>query len=197
MKKTIIVLLSMVVVIGGCASDPERRMKIAKQEVVRLKAPDQLLASYSNFELLKMDLSDSVAGDQKKVAVSKQLEEKLKTKLLPLLSEWQKNSDAKEKKSLLIKPKIISLRIIGGATRFFAGAFVGNSSVDMDLILIDEKTNTVIAKPRINRASDAVAGAFTIGATDRNLLDYIVDISHQYLADNYNTQVNKNGQLQN
>ena len=75
--------------------------------------------------------------------------------------------------------------MIGGANRFFAGAFAGDSSIDMDLELKEAATGTVIAKPRIVRNANAMAGAWSVGATDRNLMDYIADIATQYLQDNH------------
>ena len=54
----------------------------------------------------------------------------------------------------------------------------------MDLELKEAATGTVIAKPRIVRNANAMAGAWSVGATDRNLMDYIADIATQYLQDN-------------
>ena len=84
---------------------------------------------------------------------------------------------------LIVQPRAIKIRLIGGATRFFAGAWAGESSIQMDLELSDASTGAVIARPRISRNSGAMAGAWSVGATDRNLLDYIAEIAAQYLED--------------
>jgi len=55
----------------------------------------------------------------------------------------------------------------------------------LDLKLIDGDTEEVIANPRINRDADAMAGAWSIGQSDDNLLEYISYITHEYLASNY------------
>ena len=84
-----------------------------------------------------------------------------------------------------IQPRVVSLRIISGTTRFFAGAFAGQSEISMDLILIDKETGKEIGRTRVQRAAGAFAGAWSIGMTDKSLLEYIVDITYQYLVDNY------------
>jgi hypothetical protein len=57
----------------------------------------------------------------------------------------------------------------------------GDSSITMDLELRDAATGVVIAKPSIGRSANAMAGAWSFGATDRNLLDYITNIAMEYL----------------
>jgi hypothetical protein len=54
----------------------------------------------------------------------------------------------------------------------------------MNLRLIDKASGKVIANPRIARTSGSMSGAWSFGATDQNLLRYIVDIAYQYLAEN-------------
>jgi hypothetical protein len=56
----------------------------------------------------------------------------------------------------------------------------------MDLLLTDKPSGTLLTQQRISRSADSMAGAWSIGATDKNLLDYIVDIAYEYLAQNYN-----------
>src|SRR5437899_8183895 len=47
--------------------------------------------------------------------------------------------------------KDLEARMIGGANRFFAGAWAGESSIQMDLELSDAATGAVVARPRIVR----------------------------------------------
>jgi hypothetical protein len=64
----------------------------------------------------------------------------------------------------------------------------GGSYVTMTLQLIDGKTGTIIASPVISRSTNAAAGAWTMGVMDRNLLNWAVEVSRQYLAENYKKQ---------
>ena len=79
----------------------------------------------------------------------------------------------------------MSLRIVSGGARFWAGALVGDSHIDLDLVLIDGKTGVVIEKARIRKEAGAMTGAWSIGKSDDNLHDYIAHIVHRYLLENY------------
>lgn len=175
-----------VAVLAGCASDPARRAKVAAEESARLVAPTEPLSSYGAFELKPMEMAPEVANDAAKAAVAKELEARVQARVGPLLAEWNTKAAGSPGtgRALTVKPRAVKIRMISGATRFFAGAFAGESSIDMDLELIDAGTGAVIARPRISRNADAIAGAWSVGATDRNLMDYIADIAAQYLKDN-------------
>lgn len=174
-----------VAVLAGCASDPARRAQVATAESARLPAPTALLSSYGKFELRPMEMGPEVANDATKAAVVKDLEARVQARVQPILALWnaQGASGGAADRTLIVQPRAMGIRVIGGATRFFAGALAGESSIDMDLELRDAATSAVIAKPRIARSASAVSGAFSIGATDRNLMDYIADIAGQYLED--------------
>ena len=86
---------------------------------------------------------------------------------------------------MIVQPELVSLKIVSGGARFWAGAFAGSSSIDLDLKIVDSVTNQVIAKPRIARHAGAMTGAWSIGQSDENLHDYIASIVYQYLSKNY------------
>jgi len=174
-----------VAVFAGCASDPARRTKVATEESARLTAPTTPLSSYGTFELKPMEMAPEVANDAAKAAVAKDLEARVQARVRPVLAQWnaQGASSPASGKALIVQPRAIKIRMIGGATRFFAGAWAGESSIEMDLELSDAATGAVIARPRISRNAGAMAGAWSVGATDRNLMDYIADIAGQYLED--------------
>jgi hypothetical protein len=184
--KPLLILVVAVAALAGCATDPGRRAKVAQEESARLAAPTTPLSSYGTFELKPMEMAPEVANDSAKAAVAKDLEARMQARMQPLLAQWtaQDANSAAAGRTLIVQPRVIKIRIIGGATRWFAGAFAGDSSINMDLELKDAATGTVIAKPRIVRNANAVAGTWSVGATDRNLLGYIADIATQYLQDN-------------
>ena len=119
--------------------------------------------------------------DQAKAAVAKDLETRLRAVLQPMLTRWSAASGQRPARTLIVQPRVTQLRVIHGATRAFVGAFAGDSSITMDLELRDAATGAVIAKPSIARNANAMAGAWSFGATDRNLLDYITNIASEYL----------------
>jgi hypothetical protein len=181
--KRLALSLFVVAAMAGCASNPSNRAQVATQESARLPAPSAPLAGYASFELKRMAWNDDIARDASKVQMSQELDTRVQARLQPLLSDWNARG-AKSGKALIVQPRVVGMRVVGGATRFWAGAFAGDSSIDMELELRDAASGAVIAKPRVTRSANAMAGAWSIGASDRNLLDYIADISHQYLVDN-------------
>ena len=103
----------------------------------------------------------------------------------PLLSEWNTTQSEVADGTLSIQTTLTQLKIVSGGARFWAGAFAGDSFIDMDLELVDKQSGEQIASVRIRRDADSMTGAWSIGKSDQNLDDYIVSIVHQYLTDNY------------
>jgi hypothetical protein len=108
----------------------------------------------------------------------------LEAKITPLLGEWRAAS-GDGSGTLVIQPDAVKLKIVSSGARFWGGALAGESNVDINLRLINKASGKVIANPRIARSAGSMSGAWSIGATDQNLLRYVVDISYQYLAENY------------
>lgn len=176
-------LLACLVLITGCRQG-QQRTDIAMQEASRLQAPMEALGKYSKVKLKAIELKGEVATDGKKVKAAKDLEDRLQTKLGPLLDNWN-NGNTGDGSTLIIQPVLQSLYIVSAGSRFWVGGMAGNSSIDMDLLLTDEATGKRIAAPRIQRDASAMGGAYSVGGTDRNLPNYIVDIAYNYLQMHY------------
>jgi hypothetical protein len=182
MKKVFVCLF--VLVLAGCAANPEKLATVAQEESARMAPTSEPLSAFGSFELQPMTMSDTVRSDAGKVKQAKLLEDKLRAKLIPLFEEWEHDGNGTGRK-LLVQPSVARLRIVSGGARFWAGAFAGDSHIDMDLKLVDASTEEVVGAPRINIGSGGMGGAWSVGATDRNLLDYVAAISNQYLVANY------------
>ena len=184
MKYYMVAFLALIVV--GCASDPAKRAAVAEQEVPRLPPPLKPLSEFRDYELKPIAMSTGVMADEAKVQVSQELGAKITARVTPLLASWRAQKGQTASGSvLIIAPKVQELRVISGGARFWVGAFMGESHIDLDLKLTDSATGQIIAAPRVRRSASAMGGAFSIGATDRNLLDYITDIVHRYLEVNH------------
>ena len=170
--------------LSGCESNPHDRMAVAEAEVNRMPPSPKPFNSFAGFELAPMELSEAVGEEESKVEVSQQLEEKLRARLEPLLAEWKANAQGTGP-AIVIQPRIASLRVVSAGARFWAGAMMGDSFIDLDLVIKEKDSGNLIVQQRVNKNANAMGGAWSIGATDKNLLDYIVDISHQYLSENY------------
>lgn len=168
----------------GCASEPADRQAIAEAEASRMARPDEPLSDFGHFELAAMTMSPEVEADARKTAQVQDLEAKLKSRLQPLLDQWNRAGGSPER-VLVIEPTVQQLRIVSGGARFWGGAMAGESLVDIDLKLVDQASGARVGEARVSRSSGAMAGGWSFGATDLNLLDYIVDICHEYLVQSY------------
>jgi hypothetical protein len=182
MKATALVVC---IILSGCAASPERLELVGKTEAARMASPVKRFSSYASYELKPMVLSPAVRSEPGKVKAAEELENTLRTKLQPLLEQWKAAASSNRSGTLVIEPQLASLRIVSGGARFWAGALVGDSSIDMDLAITDQGTGQQVAKPRITRNADAMTGGWSIGKSDQNLLDYIASIAYEYMTVNY------------
>jgi hypothetical protein len=79
--------------------------------------------------------------------------------------------------ALKIEPYVVKLKFVDGGTRFFAGAFAGSSAVVMQLKLIDEATNEVVAQPEFFQRAAAMGGAWSIGGTGNGMPERIASVA--------------------
>ena len=177
-------VLVLCIILSGCAASPEKLDSVGKTGAAQMVPPLRRFSSYASYELKPMVLGPAVQVAPEKVKAAGELEKTLRAKLQPLLEQWNAASSDRSG-TLVIEPQLASLRIISGGARFWAGAFAGESNIDMDLAVTDQGTGQQIAKPRITLKADAMAGAWSVGKSDQNLLDYIASIAHAYMTMNY------------
>lgn len=184
MKYLAAALLALTVV--GCASDPARRAEVAEWEAAGLARPLKPLSEFRDYEIKPIAMSTGVMADDAKAQVSQELGAKITARVTPLLHNWRtQKAQGASGSVLIIEPKVQQLRVISAGARFFLGYMMGESFIEVELKLTDSATGQVIATPHIRRSADAMGGTWSIGATDRNLLDYITDIVHRYLEVNH------------
>jgi hypothetical protein len=133
-----------------------------------------------------MALSPAVVQEHGKVEKAGELDAKMRQKLEPLFNEWKSAQPGLTRSGrLVVEPQLASLRVVSGGARFWAGGLAGDSHIDLDLSMTDGDTGQLIAKPRIAMRADGMTGAWSIGKSDTNLLDYITAVTYQYLKDHY------------
>jgi len=71
--------------------------------------------------------------------------------------------------TLLVKAKVTGMRIVSGHARMWGGAFTGSSFMEVDLVLIDAATNTVVREKKLSSANNPWAAAWVGGASDQSL----------------------------
>jgi hypothetical protein len=183
MLRRSLAFLAVLTLAAGCASNPSKRQKIIDDEVSRLRAPEIPLTSFGAFEVTPVAMSAEVQEKPEKVAVATDLGQRLEAQIRPTLDGWAAAAPAPAKgRTLVIQPTVVSLRIVGGGARFWLGAMAGDSTIDVDLQLIDKATGKAIAKERIAKSSGGMSGAWSMGTTDKNLTQYVIDIANAYLV---------------
>lgn len=178
-------VLVLVLFIGGCAANPEKIQQVAGEEANRLQPPPEPLSIFSDYELKPMAFAPEIEQEEEKLEAGRQLEGKVRERVMPLLKEWRNDDTAAIHGTLAIEPELAGLRIISEGTRFLAGAWAGDSFIDLDLRLVDQMSGEQVQQVRIRRDSDAMAGAWSMGKSDQNLDQYISEIIYEYLASNY------------
>src|SRR5688572_15809652 len=128
MTRTILaIVLFSVTLISGCASDPAKREVVATRQAEQLAPPNESLSRFGRFELASMTLDAKVQGDVKKAQAAIGIERTVKERLQPLLSEWNARPSSNAARTLVIQPRLVELYIPSGTSRFWAGAFAGES----------------------------------------------------------------------
>ena len=93
----------------------------------------------------------------------------LKEKKFYQAVESGKAAMARRDGTLLVKAKVTGMRIVSGHARMWGGAFTGSSFMEVDLVLIDAATNTVVREKKLSSANNPWAAAWVGGASDQSL----------------------------
>jgi hypothetical protein len=141
------------------------------------------LASFANIEIMPVviDPPFDTSSANKKAAkkINTYLREHM-AEALPTVNALDKS----EGSTLLIKPRIKEIKYIGWVARFWAGTLAGSSAVLMDATYLNKDTGQVISQPEFYNHSFRAAGAWTMGATDRLMLDNVARQIIKYSAEN-------------
>jgi hypothetical protein len=181
-------LLTTILIAGlltACAADPAKVQQVAENEAARLETPTKLLSSFAVFELDEMTFSAEIQQEEKKMKEAREFEDNFNAKVTPLLDGWNAAPPDGADGTLLIQVHLDRLHIVSGGSRFWIGAWAGDSFIEIDLQLIDGATNEVIADVPIRRDANSMTGAWSVGKSDQNLDEYVVSIVHEYLSDSY------------
>ena len=173
------------IVLAGCAAAPEKVSSVAQTESARMAVPTRKFSTFAAYELKPMTLSPAVTAEPDKVRWAGDLESRMRSRIEPLLAQWSAAPPADRSGTLVIEPRLASLKIVSGTARFWVGAGAGDSSIDIDLYITEKETGQVIATPRAAMTADAMTGGWSIGKSDENLLEYIAAVANQYLLDHY------------
>jgi hypothetical protein len=87
-----------------------------------------------------------------------------------------------EGQTLLVQPKVLSLRIVSGAARFWGGAFAGTSDMVVELKMTDAVSGKLIHEKVLSTANNPFAAAWVWGSSDRSLPADMGKIISEYIV---------------
>jgi hypothetical protein len=151
--------------------------------------PANKLGGYAGYELAAMQLEPDLAAKKNADKVLAAVEANMQKHVTPLIVEWNGRGESNASSKLLIQPRIVSLHKPSGANRFFAGAFSGQSRIIIKVRIEEQGTQKLLAEPEFYQHANALAGAWTVGATDNLMLERVTKLIATYLKDNYEAAV--------
>jgi hypothetical protein len=147
--------------------------------------PTKAFSAYGSIELKRIVLDKADAGDKGRVAVIEKIQTYFDEQVAPIVTSWDKKPHSEGEVRLVIEPRVDTIRKVGGATRFFAGALAGDSHVTMHVRFVEQPGDVVIAEPEFYQRAAAMSGAWTVGAQDNDMLRRITKLVVEYLNANY------------
>lgn len=119
-----------------------------------------------------------------------EIQSRLNTRLGGLLQGWTATPAAgATKRTLIVEPVCVSAKIVSTKARIFGGAMVGDSGVVLNVRYVDAASGKLIAEPVFYQRASGIGGAYSFGATDRDMLERITALITRYTSDNYDAAV--------
>lgn len=153
-------------------------------------APTELLSGFDRYEVKPAVLTGVYAGQEINETALASFQRNFDERV----GAWVTEQNAKPARhdpvrTLVIEPRIDKIRFISGGARVWAGAFAGSSRVLVKLRLVDQATGAVVAEPEFYQHAKAMAGAWTFGVADNNMLIRTATMSLDYLKSNQSEAV--------
>jgi len=84
--------------------------------------------------------------------------------------------------TLLVKPRVVSMRIVSGAARFWGGALAGTSDMVVELKMSDAVSGKIVHEKVLSTANNPFAAAWVWGSSDRSLPADMGKIIAEYIG---------------
>ena len=152
--------------------------------------PASAFSGYKSYELRPLQVPEDLQSSETGRKAAAKIQEHLQAILAPVLALWsQSASAAGNDQTLVFEPRILTLRFIGGAKRFWAGALAGDSRVLLGVRIVEQPSGRVLGEPQFYQQGAAMAGAWSFGAHDNTMLSRVVDLATSYSKANYDSAV--------
>lgn len=149
-------------------------------------APTVKLSDFDRIEISNVALPSPY--DKQEINVAGQESVQLNFELRTL--RWLLDVNARplagpDARILLVEPIIAKIKSVSTTARVWGGAFAGSSRILITMKLTDKNTGAIIANPEFYQHANAFAGAYTIGAADKAMLERVTALMADYLKNNY------------
>ena len=173
-------VLSVAALLGsGCATH-------INTNVIQNPPPAEKFSSFTRFEMPKIALAPSYAGQEANDKALVKIQENVSLKMTPTLETWNsRGASGGAPRTLLIEPTITEIKFINATSRVWAGAMAGSSAVILRAKITEKETGKVIAEPHFYARAAAYSGAFSLGSADNAMLVRIANRLSDYLEANY------------
>lgn len=190
--KNIILALTTIVFLASCGSQSSKRTPAEVQaQTEQLKAspstwnapPSEQFSAFGQFEFKPTALSPELKSDEKKQVSSKQAADLIAGKVSLLFNAWEQQSNGN--RTLLIESTFTDYKIVSNSARIWAGAFAGDSSVKIDMKIMDKASGQLLASPVFYQHANALGAAWTFGSHDSSIPERLAILVEKYFKDNY------------
>jgi hypothetical protein len=135
-------------------------------------------SEFNNVEMKAVGCGSTVSSADSNQRAIKKIDEILFNNMKMLFPNLKRVEQGEEfsttgDKTLRITPVISDIKFIGGAARFWVGAWAGSSQVRMQATFQDSSNDEVIADSAFYRKAGAWSGGMTIGYTDNKMLEEV------------------------
>jgi hypothetical protein len=177
-------LAAAAVLLGACATTD------INPRAVTNPPPAERFASFGRFELKQVQLAPAYASDDANREATRIIQAQLDARLGALVNQWNDDGkNARNPRILAIEPRVEQVKFLSAAARFWTGALSGSSAVIMKVRYVDVATGRVVAEPEFYQHAAAMAGAWSLGAHDQDMLKRVADLVSEYTARNYTKAV--------
>ncbi len=173
-----------VMLLAGCATTVKTPTATANPP------PAEAFSKFSSFEMKPINVTESCAKQHGGDVALRAIQEKLNVRLGSMVKDWNsmKKSDTAGRK-LIIEPVCSDVKLVGTSARIWGGAMAGSSAVVMKVRFTDAASGKSVAEPVFYQRASAMGAAWSFGATDRDMLERIVDLIVTYTAKNQQAAV--------
>lgn len=152
--------------------------------------PSERFGSFNRFDVKPIQLSPAYSSDEANREATRIIQSQLDARLNPMVKSWNDAGRSGVKPRVLaIEPRVEQIKFLGAGARFWTGPLSGSSAVIMRVRYVDVATGKLVAEPEFYQHAAAMGGAWSVGATDQDMLKRIAELVSEYTARNYSKAI--------